>query len=110
MIQRKINIVSWLTDAIALVAWIAVLVRILYYKTKLWGLVLICSLMIVSQITLIILFQVDYSADLMRYNETSFNEKLYLVLGQAAQAFNFATFNEAHWLFAFNYWAFSYRV
>ena len=69
-IQRNLNIASWITVSIALVAWFAVLVRFLYYKTKLWGLVLISSLMIVSQIAMIILYQVDYSADLMRYNDT----------------------------------------
>ena len=31
-------------------------------------------------------------------------------MGNAAEFLNYATFNEAHWLFAFNYWALSWRV
>jgi hypothetical protein len=48
IVQRNINITSYITNVPALIAWIFVLARILVFKTNLWGLVLICCLMIIA--------------------------------------------------------------
>jgi hypothetical protein len=45
--EHKINIVSYATNLPGLLIWIAVLARILIKNAKLWGLVLICCIMIV---------------------------------------------------------------
>ena len=46
-VAKNINIASYLTNVPGLAMWIAVLARILISKVNLWGLVLICCLMII---------------------------------------------------------------
>ena len=59
---------------------------------------------------MIIMYQAAYTRDLKQYNTGGVEGKRYNQMGNAAQFVNFVTFNEAHWLFALNYWALSWRV
>jgi hypothetical protein len=45
--MKNVNITSLATNLLGLAIWTGVLARILIQKDKLWGLVLICCLMIV---------------------------------------------------------------
>ena len=55
-VNRNVNIASLATNVPGLLIWLGVLGRILIKKVKLWGLVLICCLMITCQICYIVLF------------------------------------------------------
>ena len=57
---RNVNIASLAANVPGLFIWLGVLGRILIKKVKLWGLVLICCLMITCQIAYIVFFQVQY--------------------------------------------------
>jgi hypothetical protein len=59
---------------------------------------------------MIIMYQAAYNRDLIWSVSGGVGGEHYNQLGNAAQFFNFVAFNEAHWLFAFNYWALSWRV
>lgn len=59
--KRNVNIASLATNIPGLLIWLGVLGRILIKKVKLWGLVLICCLMITCQIAYIVMYQVQYT-------------------------------------------------
>lgn len=61
------NIVSYATCIPGLITWLLVLARILYHKAKIWGLILICSLMILFSVAQTIMYQVEYNAILKKY-------------------------------------------
>jgi hypothetical protein len=109
-IYWSINIASYATNVPGLIIWICVLARILTNDAKLWGLVLICSLMIVCQIAIIIMNQMTYTMVLKQYEGDDINLIFYTQSADATWFLNIATFNLAHWLFAFNYWALSWRI
>ncbi len=60
-VYKNVNIASLAANAPGLLIWLGVLGRILIKKVKLWGLVLICCLMIVCQIAYIVFYQVRYT-------------------------------------------------
>lgn len=60
-VYRNVNIASLVFNVPGLFIWIYVLARILIKKVKMWGLVLICCLMICCQIGYIVVFQVQYT-------------------------------------------------
>jgi hypothetical protein len=60
-VWRNVNIASLAANVPGLLIWLGVLGRILIKRVKLWGLVLICCLMITCQFAYIVLYQVQYS-------------------------------------------------
>jgi hypothetical protein len=98
------------TTVPGLVIWIGVTARIVVKKAKLCRLVLICCLMIVFEIALIVILQIQYTYFLKVYEGQEINIEFYNQLFNASEFLNITAFNLAHWLFAFNYWALSYRV
>jgi hypothetical protein len=75
-VSRNINIASLVTNVPGLAIWIGVLARIIITKAKLCGLVLICCLMITSQITIIMFCQLQYTL-LRQYEGNDSNFELY---------------------------------
>ena len=57
-IYRNVNIASYATGIPGLIIWLLLLVRILLKKAKIWGLILICVLMILFWIAIIMTSQV----------------------------------------------------
>jgi len=51
-----------------------------------------------------------YTTWLKVYEEKVFNLKLYIQVQLGASFLSVAAFNEAHWLFAYNYWVLSWRI
>ena len=56
-VYRNLNIASYVTFVPGLLIWVVVLARILINRALMWGLICICSLMIVFFVSLIIMFQ-----------------------------------------------------
>ena len=77
-VAKNVNIASLATNVLGLAIWIGVLARIIFQKDKLWGLILICCLMIAYQITSIIYYQVQYTFFLKVYEEQDINFRLYV--------------------------------
>jgi hypothetical protein len=57
-VAKNVNIASLATNLLGLAIWVGVLARIIVQKDKLWGLILICCLMITYQLASIIFYQV----------------------------------------------------
>ena len=67
--------------------------------------------MIVFQIANIIGAQLEYTLfNKLLINEKTINIELYNQLIMASQFLIITTFNLAHWFFAYNYWALSWRI
>ena len=56
------------------------------------------------------MYQVQYNYYNKLYQWQEINQVLYLQAINATEFLNTAAFNLAHWLFAYNYWALSWRV
>ncbi len=93
-----------------LLIWIGILTRTIINIAELCGLVLILCLMITCEISLIVLNQKQYTLFNKVYERHDINVILYYQNDLASMLLDIATFNLAHWLFAYNYWALSWRV
>ncbi len=107
-----LNIASYATTIPTLLLWIVILIRMLIQKAKakFFALIVICILMIVSQITAILQNQLSYNFYNRIYKEVLSHQKLDHQILQGFENISYATFNLAHWLFAFSYLVLSYRV
>jgi hypothetical protein len=72
-VMRNISIVSLVFNVPGLFIWSGVLARILIKRTKLWGLVFICCLMIACQISYIVVYRVLYTMYLKSYEGQEIN-------------------------------------
>jgi hypothetical protein len=111
-VYKELEITCYALFVPTLALWNGLLARTLISKDrqKLVPLIVISVLMILSLVATIILWQLEYT-----YNDRKYNGNLnHLYLArQILQACAFianTTFNLAHWVFAFSYWALSYRL
>ena len=68
---KNVNIVSYSLGIPGLIIWLLVLARIIYYKVKMWALILICALMSLFWIGAIITYQGQYLGYLKAYQGAS---------------------------------------
>ncbi len=79
-------------------------------KDKLWGLIIICVLIIVSFVAGMVSYQLDYTQGYKFYKGDLNHSDLYFQMAQACNFTSNTAFNLAHWFFAFSYLALSYRL
>ncbi len=109
---KNINITSYVTTTPTLTLWIGVLVMMLIQKdiAKYLGLIVVCALMVESQIATIIKWQLWYTYRNRTFKAALHHNDLFYQILNAFQFISYYTFNLAHWLFAFSYLVLSFRI
>lgn len=109
---KHINIASLTTTIPTLCVWTALFIKIMLQEQRdlFFSILLICLLMIISQVSSIIGYQLDYT-----FNNKSLNDDLNNIYAasQLIEASFFiasVSFNAGHWFFAYSYLVLSFQI
>jgi len=111
-VNDVIKIASYALNALPLALWIGTLGRVLISKDrrKFTDIIIISILMILTQVTEIVVYQLFYTQSYRAYNGDQNHNELVQQTMNVCAFISDTTFYLAHWVFAFSYLALSYRL
>jgi len=111
-VLKNIRTASYAFNVPTLALWTGLFARLLFSKDRneLLALIVICFLLILSQIASIVYWQLTYTFADRFYNGDLRHQNLARQIICACAFTSNTTFNLAHWLFAFSYLTLSYQL